>query len=346
MVPQEKYLALIPDRCPAYITRDQYEANQRRLAENRARTESKGAPREGPSLLAGLVVCGRCGKRMGVHYSGRAQILRYTCMTGVADARGTCRHSLAGRVLDQLVANQVLAALRPGALELSLAAAEDVIRERSALDENWRQRLERARTQAARIERQYQAAEPENRLVQRTLERRWEEALQEVRRLEEEYARFRRTQPTALTPQEVDQIRELAGDLPALWDAPTTTPTDRQRIIRFLVERVEATVEGTTDQVRVSITWAGGQRTLHTRHPAGAAVRADQRLLPADGSHPGTPRRGADVRRHRRAAQRGGIPPAQGRRAFPQGHREPDRAAADARLSTSAEVRSVRTRPE
>ena len=196
----EEYLALIPDKVPAYITRDQYDANQRRLAENRARIESKGAPREGPSLLAGLVVCGRCGKRMAVHYAGRAQILRYTCRTGVADARGTCRHSLAGRVLDQLIADQVLAALQPGALELSLAAADDVMRERSALDENWRQRLERARTQAARIERQYQAAEPENRLVQRTLERRWEEALQEVRRLEEEYARFRQTQPTTLDP--------------------------------------------------------------------------------------------------------------------------------------------------
>jgi hypothetical protein len=100
--------------------------------------------------------------------------------------------------------SEVLAALRPGALELSLAAAEDVIRERSALDENWRHRLERARTQAARLERQYQATEPENRLVTRTLERRWEEALQEVRQLEEEYARFRLTQPTVLTPQEVD----------------------------------------------------------------------------------------------------------------------------------------------
>src|SRR5262249_30002143 len=172
MTPQEEYLALIPDRCPAYITREQYQANQRQHAENRARTQSKGAPRGGPSLLAGLVVCGGCGRRMGVHYAGRAQVLRYTCMAGVADARGTGRHSLAGRVLDQLVANQVLTALRPGALELSLAAAEDVIQERSALDQNWRLRLERARTEAARIERQYQGAEPENRLVQRTLERR------------------------------------------------------------------------------------------------------------------------------------------------------------------------------
>ena len=138
-----------------------------------------------------------------------------------------------------------------------------MIRERSALDENWRQRLERARTQAARIERQYQAAEPENRLVARTLERRWEEALQEVRRLEEEYARFRQTQPTTLSRTEVDQIRALARDLPALWDAPTTTPADRQQIIRFLVERVEVAVEGVSDRVRVTITWAGGQQTRH-----------------------------------------------------------------------------------
>ena len=83
LVTPDEYLALIPDKVPAYITRDQYDANQRRIAENRARIECKGAPREGPSLLAGLVVCGRCGKRMTVHYTGRPQILRYTCRTGV-----------------------------------------------------------------------------------------------------------------------------------------------------------------------------------------------------------------------------------------------------------------------
>ena len=87
--------------------------------------------------------------------------------------------------------------------------------------------------------------------------------MQEVRRLEEEYARFRQAQPTALTRHEVDQIRDLARDLPALWDAPTTTPADRQQIIRFLVERVEVAVEGVSDRVRVTITWAGGQQTRH-----------------------------------------------------------------------------------
>lgn len=261
-VPRDEYLALIADGCPAYITPDRYEANQRRLAENRSLTESKGAPREGPSLLAGLVTCGRCGRRMVVQYCGRRQTLRYTCSNG-PEVRGACRHSFAGRALDQLVVDRVLAALRPGALELSLAAAEDVIRERAALDQNWRQRVERAKLAAARIERQYQAAEPENRLVTRTLERRWEDALQEVRRLEEDYARFRQTQPTTLTRQEVDQIRALARDLPALWDAATTTPIDRQQIIRFLVERVEASVEGVSDRLHATITWAGGQQTRH-----------------------------------------------------------------------------------
>jgi DNA-binding transcriptional MerR regulator len=166
-------------------------------------------------------------------------------------------------VLDQLAVEQVLAALQPGALELSLAAANDVLNERQRLDENWRQRLERARYQARRVERQYQAVEPENRLVARTLERQWERALEEVRGLEEDYARFRREQPASLTAQEVAQIRALAQDLPALWQAPTTTYADRQQIIRFLVERVVVDLSGEDDRVGVTLTWVGGQTSRH-----------------------------------------------------------------------------------
>jgi hypothetical protein len=262
LVAPEEYVALLPDRVPAYISKERYETIQRRLAENQARVSSKGAPREGPSLLAGLVVCAACGRRMAVHYSGRRGTLRYVCRS---DAESCCqpRRSLAGRVLDTLVAEQVLAALQPGALELSLAAAGDVLRERQGLDENWRQRLERARYQAERAERQYQAAEPEHRLVARTLERRWEDALQEVRQLEEDYARFRRQQPAALTEWEREQIRSLAQDLPALWQAPTTTSADRQQIIRFLIERVAVTVQGNTNQVQVTVEWLGGCTSHH-----------------------------------------------------------------------------------
>jgi DNA invertase Pin-like site-specific DNA recombinase len=262
LVQPESYLALLPGRCPAYITQEHHEAIQRRIAENRARAESKGAPREGPSLLAGLVSCAICGYRMAVHYGGRGKYLRYICESR-ADSCCPARRSIAGRVLDCLVSEQVLAALQPGALELSLAAAEDVLHERQRLDENWQQRLERSRYQAQRAERQYRAVEPENRLVARTLERQWEEALQEVRRLEEDYARFRRQQPAALTERELGQIRALALDLPALWQAPTTTAADRQQIIRFLVERVAVDIGQEGDRVRVRLTWVGGQTSEH-----------------------------------------------------------------------------------
>jgi hypothetical protein len=262
LVSPENYVALLPGRCPAYITLERYEAIQRRIADNRARSESKGAPREGPSLLAGLVSCARCGYRMAVHYSGRGVYLRYICESG-DDSCCPPRRSIAGRVLDDLVTEQVLAALQPGALELSLAAAADVLLERERLDANWQQRLERSRYQVQRAERQYRAVEPENRLVARTLERQWEESLQEVRRLEEDYARFRRQQPATLTEQEAEQIRALAQDLPALWQAPTTTAADRQQIVRFLVERVVVDIAGDGDRVRVQLTWVGGQTSEH-----------------------------------------------------------------------------------
>jgi hypothetical protein len=170
---------------------------------------------------------------------------------------------LAGRVLDDLVAAQVLAALEPATLELSLAAADDLAQERARLDRNWQQQVERARYEAERARRQFDAVEPENRLVARELERRWEEALKEQRRLEEEYARFRGSQPQGLPICEREQIRTLARDLPALWHAPETTPADRQRIVRLLVDEVIATVRGRSEWVDVTIHWAGGSRSCH-----------------------------------------------------------------------------------
>jgi len=122
----EEYHALIPDHCPAYITAERYERNQQRLAENRCRAESKGAPREGPSLLAGLNFCGRCGRRMAVHYSGREQTLRYVCHYARNNYKGPLCQHLSGKVLDNLVTEKVMSALEPAALELSLLAADEL----------------------------------------------------------------------------------------------------------------------------------------------------------------------------------------------------------------------------
>src|SRR2546423_7770224 len=186
---------------------------------------------------------------MMVAYSGRASHLRYSCGRAMIEYAEPLCQGLAGRVLDDLVAAQVLAALEPAALELSLAAADDVEQERARLHRNWQQQVERARYQAERARRQYDAAEPENRLVVRELERRWEEALKEQRRLEEEYARFCRSQPEGLSAAERAQIQALAQDLPALWRAAGTTAADRQRIVRLLVEQVVVAVQGDSERV-------------------------------------------------------------------------------------------------
>ena len=260
-----RYHAYLPGQCPAYITPEQYEANQRKLTANRARTECRGAVREGPSLLAGLVRCGRCQRRMQVAYAcsgGSRGKLRYTCINRSSAQKG-CRHQFLGEALDQAVSNEVLRALAPGAVELSVAATEEVLRERAGIERHWRQRLERARLSAERIERQYQLVEPENRLVARTLEQRWNEALLAHRQLEEEYRRFQQAQPKVPTATELQQLRTLAADLPALWHAPTTHPSDRQQIIRIVVQEVLATTEGTSDRLTLRITWVGGHVTEH-----------------------------------------------------------------------------------
>ena len=262
---------LLEGRCPASITPDRFWAIQGRLAANRARAEAAGAVRQGPSLLGGILRCGRCGRRMTVAYCGRASRLRYSCGRAMADYAEPLCQGLAGRVLDDLVAAQVLMALEPATLELDLAAADEIQQERARLHRNWQQRVERARYEAERARRQYDATEPENRLVARELERRWEEALKERRYLEEEYARFSRSQSEGLSAGEREQIRAWAQALPTLWQAPTTTPADRQRVIRLLIDEVVVTVRGESEWVDVTIRWGGG---LESRH---ALVRPVQR---------------------------------------------------------------------
>ena len=213
--------------------------------------------------MGGILRCGRCGQRMMVAYSGRASRLRYSCGRAMIEYAEPLCQSLAGGVLDDLVAARVLAALEPAALELNLAAADDIAQERARLHQNWRQQVERARYEAERARRQYDAVEPENRLVARELERRWEEALKEQRRLEEEYARFSRDQPRGLSACEREQIRALSRDLPALWYATTTTAADRQRVVRLLVKEVVVTVRGASEWVDVTIHWVGGFSSSH-----------------------------------------------------------------------------------
>jgi DNA invertase Pin-like site-specific DNA recombinase len=261
----EECLVLIRDRLPAYITWDRFEANQQRLNANRNGPSTPGAPRNGPAVLAGLVRCGRCNRRMVVRYAGPSQRPSYTCTRGSADyGEPLCQGLSDGSALDALVAEQLLAAVAPAALDASLAAVAGVERQREELARQWHLKRERAAIEVGRAERQYQACEPENRLVARTLERRWEEALKHKQQLDDEYERWLRNAPAELSDSALSSIRALASDLPAVWSAPTTTPADRQRVARLLLERVVVTVDKTREHVDVMLHWVGGVVRAHT----------------------------------------------------------------------------------
>lgn len=255
---------LIHDRFPAYIPWHEYEKNQQQLGEASVLGKLLSAPRHGPSVLAGLVVCGRCSHRMLVGYTNAAAVktLRYSCQRDAIDYGAEACQSLSGAVLESLVVERLLQAVSPASLELSLAATADI--ERQQLDDHWQQRLRRSRYEVEQARRQYAAVDPEHRLVARELERRWDEALRADEQLQADYARFRRDCPTQLSPHERQQILALAQDLPALWHADTTTPEDRQTIARLLLEQVTVTVEGNSDRVEVELRWAGGFVSRHT----------------------------------------------------------------------------------
>ena len=256
------------DNHPAYLSWEQYQSNLRRLQHHRTRGPVPGPARTTTALLAGLVVCGQCGCRMQTRYT---KTLRYDCQRHALDYGAPACQSLVGEPLEQLVAAQILQVVTPASLDLSRRAAQECERERSALDRHWRLRLERARQEADRAARQYHAVEPENRLVARTLERQWEEALRAQRTLEEEYHRFQQTQPTQLSAAERARIETLAQDLPALWQSPQTAVLDKRQVVRLLVQRVVVWAPAASQEVRVEVHWTGGTRTEHqvTRPVAG-----------------------------------------------------------------------------
>jgi DNA invertase Pin-like site-specific DNA recombinase len=256
----DKCPVFIPNNHPAYISWEQYENNVNRLKQQRRRGPVPGPQRTTVAFLAGLVVCGQCGCRMQTRY---AKSLRYVCQRRALDYGAAPCQSFAGAPLEQLVAGQVLEVVTPASLELSLRAVQEHEYERASLDRQWRLRLERAAQEANRAFRQYNVVEPENRLVARTLERTWEQALLTQRALEEEYRRFQRMQPMRLTAEERAQIESLARDLPTLWHGHATSVAEKRQVVRLLLQQVVVWAPACAQEMRLQLHWTGGAVTEH-----------------------------------------------------------------------------------
>ncbi len=266
---EERWEVCLKDRLPAYIRWEEFGRNVRQIQANHP--TRRGPVRRGLSLLAGLIVCGHCGKRMGTRYSQNGNGLRYCCEPGRRLPQDTPCHSVPGTLIDEAISHLVLDALEPLALELSLQAAADLEAERTQIRTHWTQRLERAHYAVTRAFRQYNAAEPENRLVVRQLEQQWEALLQAEADLLAEYERIAAQQPVPLSAQDRETIRQVAQDIPALWQATNTSAADRQALVRQLVDRVTVTLHGNSEQIAMTVQWAGGNRTaLSLVRPVGS----------------------------------------------------------------------------
>lgn len=261
-VPPQQLAVLIPDRLPAYITWEQYLANQKRLDDNRSLPNVPGVPKRGAALLTGMVVCGKCGYRLSTRHKTDKQP-SYYCDKHVFDPdKQPCGH-IAAAALDALVGGEALRALEPAALELSMRAIKNVEQERKRLHDQWQQKMERARHDVEKAERHYRSVEPENRLVARTLEARWEDVLKKQREIEEEYHRFLAKLPATLSPVDRKRIEDLSQSVAKLWQAPETVAQDRKQILRCVVQQVTIVVDTSSEWNDVTISWQGGMETNH-----------------------------------------------------------------------------------
>lgn len=262
-LPLEEWKIVVQDVYPAFISYDQFLANRQKLRTNRYNFAAKGrgAARTGTALLQGLVHCGRCGCQMGVSY-GRQQP-RYQCRQAQMHyAEPMCQSFVAGDI-DDVVIETFLEAMRPAGLEATLAALRNLEQERQAVDRQWQLRIERARYEARLAQRQYDAVDPDNRLVARELERRWEAALAEAEKLQQDYEHLLGTALRPLDAVETEDVHRLASDLPALWKAETTTPVDRKRLLRLVVAAVTVTVRVGRNGADIQALWSGGAKTMH-----------------------------------------------------------------------------------
>jgi DNA invertase Pin-like site-specific DNA recombinase len=265
-LPQAEWDVLIWEHHRGYIDKATFDRNRERIAGNtRPRAhQAGGAVREGAALLQGIAVCGRCGRKLKVHYQGRRghHSPAYHCPSSIlVENRGSWCLRVGGGQIDQAVAGALLAALTPAGVKAALQAAEALEQDHDAALKQWWLQVERAKYQAERAERRYRQVEPEHRLVARGLERDWENALAELAKVEAELALREQQRPRALTEDERERLLALGTDLGRVWSAPTTTDRDRKQLLRTLIDEVIVDVVREERRAMLTVRWRGGAIT-------------------------------------------------------------------------------------
>ena len=280
--PLKDWTVLIPEHHDGYILWEQFTRIQKMLDDNAAGFRSSqrpGAPKKGPALLAGLLRCRRCGRKLMVAYSGKnASVPRYQCHRGRLDNMEAKCISFGGGTVDAAVSREILRVVRPCAVDAAVLAVTQENHRRDELVETLLLDLKAARYGAELARRQYDAVDPDNRLVATELERRWNAALQKVREIEARVeAQQARGQPQTPDP---DGLGRLGADLDCVWNSPETDLRLKKRIIRTLVEEILVEIDAEKNEVEIVIHWKGGVHSVlrvprRRRGQSGAHTSAD-----------------------------------------------------------------------
>ncbi len=262
-VPIESWRVNIRDHHEGYISWDQYLQNRERLDRNRTNSEEtllSGAAREGLAMLQGLLLCGCCGRKLTVRYKGNGGIYPlYECnwrrREGVATK--SCMFVQAN-VLDPVVCEAVLAAMIPAQVELAVESVRQLQERDQSVGQQWQRRIERAEYDAQLAQRRYEEVDPSNRLVASTLEQRWNNALEELQKLEEQYAQFHLKEACIVSDEQRQMVLALAKDLPRLWNAKTTSSKDKKRMLRLLIKDITVEKQREKRQAILHVRWQGG----------------------------------------------------------------------------------------
>jgi len=283
-LPIDQWQTLIRDAHVGYITWEEYEDNRRRLREAAqacGADRRRSPPREGPALLQGLLLCGRCGRRMTVRYHHRfGQISpEYVCQrNGIERGEPICQ-AVPGAGLDEAIGNLLLQAVTPLTLEVALQVQQELQSRLEEADRLRRQQVERARYEAELAQRRFMQVDPDNRLVADALEAEWNDKLRGLTQAQEEYERKCRLDRLALDKDRRQQILALATDFPRLWNDPKTPQRERKRMIRLLIEDVTLIKD---KQITAHVRFKGGSTqtlTLPRPQPSWKTWETDPEII-------------------------------------------------------------------
>ena len=269
-LPRSEWFSLVKNKHEGYISWDDYEENIKRLEKNRQWTmkDYHGASREGSALLQGIVLCGKCGKRMSVRYYQRFGTLtpQYNCR-GDLDSKGiqSCQY-IPGHTIDKEIGNLLLEKMNPAILDLALAVEKEVEMKITQIYDLRGKHLERLRYECELSRRRYMQADPDNRLVVTTLESEWNEKLRKFNETHDDYERRKKTEQEKLSTEMRNKIKELSLNFSTVWNDPETQPREKKRMLRLLIEDV--TLNKGNEEIDIHIRFKGGKnQTIHIPRP-------------------------------------------------------------------------------